>query len=85
MGEVSKEFMCNCGCGKLLSECEMECGKTLRKIIYGKIQEGMTKDRIIELMMDTYWETLLAAPTKKGFRARSKITLHNWRPDLGQI
>lgn len=41
MGEVSKEFMCNCGCGKLLSECEMECGKTLRKIIYGKIQEGM--------------------------------------------
>lgn len=74
MGEVSKEFMCNCGCGKLLSECEMECGKTLRKIIHGKIQEGMTKDRIIEFMMDTYGETLLAAPTKKGFNLTAWMT-----------
>lgn len=74
VGDVSKEFICNCGCSKLLSECEMECGKTLRKIIYGKIQEGMPKDRIIEFMMDTYGETLLAAPTKKGFNLTAWAT-----------
>jgi len=74
VGDVSKEFICNCGCGKLLSECEMECGKTLRKAISAKIEEGLTKDRIIEYMMDTYGETLLAAPTKKGFNLTAWTT-----------
>lgn len=72
--DVSKEFICNCGCGKLLSECDMECGRTLRKIIAGKIGEGWAKDQIMQYMMATYGETLLAAPTKKGFNLTAWTT-----------
>jgi cytochrome c-type biogenesis protein CcmH len=72
--DVSQEFICNCGCGKLLSECDMECGKMLRKIIAGKIGEGWAKDQIVQYMMATYGETLLAAPTKKGFNLTAWTT-----------
>ena len=48
VSEVAREFICNCGCNKVLSECDMQCGAQLRGIIGAKLQEGWDKPRVVQ-------------------------------------
>lgn len=72
--EVAKEFICNCGCQKMLNACDMTCGEQLRGVIIEKIEQGWSKEKIVAYMMKNYGESLLAAPTKKGFNLTAWIT-----------
>jgi len=72
--EVAKEFICNCGCQKMLNACDMTCGETLRGVITEKIKQGWSKEKIVAYMTKNYGESLLAAPTKKGFNLTAWIT-----------
>ncbi len=72
--DVAKEFICNCGCNKMLPDCDMQCGEQLRGVIAAKIGEGWDKPRIMDLLVRNYGEKLLAAPTKSGFNLTAWIT-----------
>ncbi len=74
VSDVAKEFVCNCGCNKMLTDCDMQCGEQLRGVIAGKIGEGWDKPRIMDLLVRNYGEKLLAAPTKSGFNLTAWIT-----------
>jgi len=65
--DVAKEFICNCGCQKMLDACEMSCGQQLRGLIKEKIAAGWGKPKIMNYLVTQYGEKVLAAPTKKGF------------------
>ena len=67
VSEIAREFICNCGCNKVLPECDMDCGAELRGIIAARLKEGLGKGQIVQFMVQNYGERLLAAPTKKGF------------------
>lgn len=73
VSEVAREFICSCGCNKVLTECDMDCGAELRGIIAARLKEGWGKDRIVQFMVQNYGERLLAAPTKKGFNLTAWI------------
>lgn len=74
VSDVAKEFICNCGCNKMLTDCDMQCGEQLRGVIAAKIVEGWDKPRIMELLVKNYGEKLLAAPTKSGFNLTAWVT-----------
>lgn len=74
VSDVAKEFVCNCGCNKMLTDCDMQCGEQLRGVIAAKIGEGWGKPRIMDLLVRNYGEKLLAAPTKSGFNLTAWIT-----------
>ncbi|HSD50637.1 MAG TPA: cytochrome c-type biogenesis protein CcmH [Candidatus Methylomirabilis sp.] len=74
VSDVAKEFVCNCGCNKMLTDCDMKCGEQLRGVIAGKIAEGWDKPRIMDLLVKNYGEKLLAAPTKSGFNLTAWVT-----------
>jgi cytochrome c-type biogenesis protein CcmH len=72
--DVAGEFVCKCGCNKLLPDCDMQCGEQIRGVIAAKIQEGWDKPRIVALLVRNYGEQLLAAPTKEGFNLTAWVT-----------
>ena len=74
VSDVAKEFICNCGCNKMLTDCDMQCGEQLRGVIAAKIAEGWDKPRIMNLLVKSYGEKLLAAPTKSGFNLTAWVT-----------
>ena len=74
VSDVTKEFICNCGCNKMLADCDMQCGEQLRGVIAAKIAEGWDKPRIMNLLVKSYGEKLLAAPTKSGFNLTAWVT-----------
>ncbi len=74
VSDVAKEFICNCGCNKMLTDCDMQCGEQLRGVIAAKIGEGWDKPRIMDLLVKNYGEKLLAAPTKSGFNLTAWVT-----------
>ncbi len=74
VSDVAKEFVCNCGCNKMLTDCDMKCGEQLRGVIAARIAEGWDKPRIMDLLVRNYGEKLLAAPTKSGFNLTAWVT-----------
>ena len=74
VSDVTKEFVCNCGCNQMLTDCEMPCAEQLRGVIAAKIGEGWDKPRIMDLLVRNYGEKLLAAPTKSGFNLTAWVT-----------
>lgn len=74
VSDVAKEFVCNCGCNKMLTDCDMKCGEQLRGVIAARIDDGWDKPRIMNLLVKNYGEKLLAAPTKSGFNLTAWVT-----------
>jgi cytochrome c-type biogenesis protein CcmH len=65
--EIEAELMCTCGCTMVLNTCKCGTSDQMRSSISGMIAKGMTKDEIIEWHVAKYSETVLAAPTRRGF------------------
>lgn len=65
--EIEAELMCTCGCTMVLNTCVCGTSDEMRNTISGMIAKGMTKDEIIEWHVAKYSETVLAAPTRRGF------------------
>jgi len=72
--DVAKEFVCNCGCNKLLPACDMSCGINLKKKIGEKVNAGWSKPKIMNFMKKNYGSQLLAAPEAKGSGLTAWIT-----------
>ncbi|MFQ5911748.1 MAG: cytochrome c-type biogenesis protein CcmH [Nitrospinota bacterium] len=66
--EVARDLICLCGCGKVLSVCEMEgWAVPAKRLIEEQIAQGKDKAAILAYFVEQYGEKVLAAPTKRGF------------------
>ncbi len=67
---LGHRLMCPCGCSQVLLECNhVGCAysETMRKELVAAIASGGSDDSILQQFADKYGNTVLAAPTKKGF------------------
>lgn len=73
--DVASDLICQCGCNKLLSVCEMTgWAIPAKELIRDKIAKGETKEQIVAYFVKEYGEKILAAPTKKGFNLSAWLT-----------
>jgi len=76
--QVEGEIICQCGCTYTLEACAsaMGCpvGDQMRVDIAAMEVQGMTKAQILDYYVGQYGETILAAPTKRGFNLTAWIT-----------
>ncbi len=70
VGDISKELICQCGCGTVLADCShAECSsrETMAAQIEQKLAQGQSQEQILELFVAQYGEQVLAALPKRGF------------------
>ncbi len=69
--EVTKELMCQCGCGMVVPVCNssMECliGEQITDVATQQLAEGRTKSQVIDYFVGIYGEKIRALPRKSGF------------------
>lgn len=71
VNDVAGDLSCTCGCAMILSVCRMsppcEPADRMRSQIQLMIDEGKSKEQIINAMLQIYGEEILANPPKTGF------------------
>lgn len=70
VNEIAEELICQCGCTLMLLNCNHgECmvRDTMTALIKQKIDEGQSKEQIIQFFVAQYGEQVLASPPKRGF------------------
>lgn len=67
VSEVEKHLMCTCGCTMALYTCECGTSGEMRAAIKAMIEQGQTKQQILDGYVARYGEEILSAPTKEGF------------------
>ncbi len=65
--EIEAELMCTCGCTMVLNTCVCGTSDEMRNTISGMIAEGKNKKEIMGWYVANHSETVLAAPTRRGF------------------
>lgn len=68
--EIADELICQCGCGMLLSNCtHAECSSrdAMTAVIGQKLDQGESKEQIIDYFVSQYGERVLSSPPKTGF------------------
>lgn len=68
--EVEEALICQCGCGIVLKHCpHQNCGFAIpaRQYIADLINEGKSKDEILNIFIKQNGQKVLAAPKKEGF------------------
>lgn len=74
--DLENALMCKCDdkCGKVLINCTCATADKTRADFAKQLESGLTVQQIIKLQVDKYGETVLSAPTKKGFNLTAWIT-----------
>ncbi len=70
VSDISKQLICQCGCGMVLADCShAECTSrdTMTALIEQKLAQGQSEEEIIQSFVAQYGEQVLAAPPKRGF------------------
>ncbi len=66
--EVRKALMCTCpDCTMVLHTCECGTADQMTASIRGMLDDGLSADAVIQAYVARYGESVLSAPTKKGF------------------
>ncbi len=72
--EIQANLMCQCGCTMVLSTCECGTAEQMRGEIKTMLDQGQTKDDILNFYVGKYGEKVLAAPKAQGFNLSAYIT-----------
>ncbi len=68
--DISKELMCQCGCGLVLVNCTCELpngAAEMKALIEQRLALGESQKEIIQYFVDQYGEQVLSSPPKSGF------------------
>lgn len=68
--EIEEELTCQCGCGLTVHRCNhVNCPSAipLRKEIAGLIEQGLSREEVLDHFRRKYGEKILSAPTTRGF------------------
>ncbi|MDK2824112.1 MAG: cytochrome c-type biosis protein CcmH [Clostridia bacterium] len=72
--EIEEMLVCQDDCGMLVSACDNSTAQYMRGIIVEQINQGKTKEQILEYFIGIYGEKVLAAPPPKGFNITAWVT-----------
>ena len=67
---LEEALICLCGCGQTVKNCPHEnCGFAIpaRTQVTALINEGKSKEEIMQIFLDKYGDEIFAAPRKEGF------------------
>jgi len=69
LADLENALMCKCDdkCGKVLINCTCATSDKTRAEFTKMLESGITVEQIIKMQVDKHGETVLSAPTKKGF------------------
>lgn len=73
LSDIEKQLMCQCGCTMVLASCQCGMAEEMRAEIQAKLDAGVPPAEIIQGFVTMYGETVLAAPTKRGFNLTAWI------------
>lgn len=77
LSDIRRELACYCSCSLTVEDClrSMRCSEsaTLSQQVIELSKSGKSKPEIIQAMVASYGETILSAPTKKGFNLAAWI------------
>lgn len=75
LADLENALMCKCDdkCGKVLENCTCSTADKTRKKFSKMLESGLTVEQIIKQQVEEHGETILSAPTKKGFNLTAWI------------
>lgn len=77
LSAIRRQLACYCSCGMTVQDClgGMVCSESraLSKEVSQMMQAGKSRDEILQAMAAKHGESILAAPTKKGFNLMAWI------------
>jgi cytochrome c-type biogenesis protein CcmH len=68
--DLGHKLMCVCGCGQILLECNhvgCKYSDTMRGELMAAVERGDNDDLTLQVLVQKYGSTVMAAPTDKGF------------------
>ena len=65
--QVSNELMCPVCQGQTVAESNSQLAISMRKVIENKVNQGESKEKILEYFVNQYGDNILAKPPLKGF------------------
>lgn len=72
--EISVNLMCQCGCTMVLNTCECGTADQMRGEIKTMLDQGKTKDDILNFYIAKYGDKVLSAPKAEGFNISAYVT-----------
>lgn len=72
--DIAANLMCQCGCTMVLSTCECGTAEQMRSEIRSLLNQGQTKEDILNYYIGKYGDKVLAAPKAEGFNLSAYIT-----------
>ncbi len=72
--EISANLMCQCGCTMVLNTCECGTAEQMRGEIKTMLDQGKSKDDILNFYIGKYGDKVLSAPKAEGFNISAYIT-----------
>ncbi len=65
--DISKQLFCQCGCDKVLSNCDCDIQEAMTALIEQKSSQGQSEEEIIQSFVAKYGQQVLASPPKQSF------------------
>jgi len=72
--DIESHLFCQDDCGMIVSGCDNATAQYMREIIIEKLQEGYTKQEVLDHFVGIYGEQVLTAPPAKGFNLVAWVT-----------
>jgi len=73
VSQVTKGLMCTCGCTMVLYSCQCGTADQMTQDIRGMLDDGMSKEEILDRYVAEHGKAILAAPPKEGFNLSAWI------------
>jgi cytochrome c-type biogenesis protein CcmH len=68
VNNLAGKLICTCGCDTMLvSDCDCEAAKQMKDFIQEKLDSGAKPSEVLDILVKTYGEKVLAEPRRKGF------------------
>ncbi|MBI2847968.1 MAG: cytochrome c-type biogenesis protein CcmH [Chloroflexi bacterium] len=64
--EIYRSLMCPLCPGQTIAESQSELSAQMRAVVWEKLEQGETKEEILQFFVERYGEAVLAAPPKSG-------------------
>lgn len=75
VNRLAEKLICTCGCDTMLvSDCECEAAAQMKDFIQEKLDSGVKPDEILDILVKTYGEKILAEPRREGFGLVAWVT-----------
>ncbi len=66
-GEIYRSLMCPLCPGQTIDQSQSKLSAQMRSLVREKLEQGESREEILQFFVERYGETVLAAPVKSGF------------------